>query len=211
MNNDELITYPEPTIIDMTDILNLVGKRCIENRMTPTDKSRVKTRKGSGNKMFKYVTWLDVVGELDKKYPGWSLEVIPESINSTADVISIAVKLTVHEPEGIKRVITAYGSDEAIINKETGKLVSATYMKNAETDALKRAAARLGMFNDVYTDENVNSIFSEDIDDSSKEWFIENVMPVLSHDSARLYKVIIAFNNGVIDKQYIIENILKGK
>jgi hypothetical protein len=149
---------------------------------------------------------------LDKHYPGWSFEVIPESTKEYAGFVYTSGKLTVIEEGGFIRVVTCIGCDEIEFRREDKSLpVSMNYYKNAETDSLKRCVFTLGGFNDVYTDE-MPDIIESIIPDNELDWFLVSVLPLLikRYDNKELFaknifKSMKGFMSGNIKKETLIK------
>lgn len=153
---NQIQQFSEMTQDQVDAIIKEKSQRYTKQRTTKTHKRLIKTREGAKGKIFKYVDRITAMDWLDKNYPGWSMEVVPNSFQALADHIFIAVKLTVVDLNlnGYVRTLTCYGCDEAIKSKETKELVPSQYIKSAETDALKRCVFSLGGFTDVYTNDS---------------------------------------------------------
>ena len=128
--------------------LESLSKRTREQRHTKTDPKQVKTRQGKAGKKFKYVDWGTVADWLDRHYPGWSFTSVPESFREYAGFVQGYCLLKVFEKEGLIREIGSWGSKEIMISDKNP--VKSDYYKAVESDALKRCAARIGAFNDIY-------------------------------------------------------------
>lgn len=151
-----------------------------KRRKTKTPKSAQKVRKGKDGKSFTYVNGDYAQKWLDDNYPGSSWEVDPDSVNNIGNNVHVAGTLTLVEKSGVVRRIKRYGSKEAILNSGTGQLVTHPYLKSAETDALKRCLAFLGMANDIYgsgieAEEKVAVCDPNDI-----RWFAEQMPTILA-------------------------------
>lgn len=202
------ITIWEQNPDQVASILEKIRKNCLKNRHEKTPAHKIKKRKGKKDRDGKqlywdYVTWGTVTEELDKKYPGWSFEIVRDSVRFEHGHVSIAGKLTVYEPQGLKRVVEAYGCEELIISND--KVVDLMYLKGAETDALKRCAARLGLFNDVY-----NAIEIEEVEVIEEDivYFVKNVLPKVIETFGEtnpvvIFRLMIKFHQGEWDIPYI--------
>lgn len=192
-------------------ILNELSENNVARRKRKTDPRKIKLRQGKGDKSFKYIKGIEAYRWLDKNYPGWSAEVLPESYRELAGWINIAVRLTVIEPITLhKRVITRTGSKEAIVTRETNSIASVQYIKAAETDAIKRCCVALGAWNDVYSDDDLDDSVS--IED--RRWYIEMALPKILQNPAfvaspeKLFQQMLAFDSGLLTKEKIM-SILK--
>jgi hypothetical protein len=187
--------------------LDDISKKAHKLRNQRTEPNHVKERKGKGGKVWKYINRITAMEWLDKNYPGWSMKTDPISFREYAGFVWGSVTINVIEGNGdtaIKREITCVGCDE-IEFKQDGSPLSLTYYKNAETDALKRCVFTLGGFKDIYTDEELdNPVMAKD----DMIWFVENVVDRLRNKPESLFKATVNFYNGVLDKQYIIDNLL---
>jgi len=206
-SNQELI-YPDEKI---SNLLKSISIDNLNKRKNKTSKKNIYTRVGKDNKSFRYIKPKAVYQWLDQNYPLWSMEVIHESYKELSNFINIAVRLTVIDPVSFKvRVITRYGSKEAILKKDTKELVPTQYIKAAETDALKRCVVALGGFNDVYMD-------SEDleIEDSTEKrnWYVKEILPkminkeLFKESPHLLFEQMLAFDAGKITKEQLINSI----
>jgi len=124
--------------------------------------------------LFDYVSWGTVARWLDEYYPCWSMEILPDSIKNEAGSINCIVKLTVFEEGGIPRIIQCCGTRKIDIKQSDGSVVSLDYWKSAETDAFKRCVARLGGFNDIYTDN------TDELTEDTIEYIFDQVFPRLT-------------------------------
>ena len=121
--------------------------------------------------LFDYISWGTAARWLDENYPGWSIQVT--NFQEHAGSVNCVVSLTVFEIEGIKRIIEASGSKKIEVDRNTDKPVKLDYWKSAETDGFKRCVARLGGFNDIYTDN------SDELTEDSIDYVFNILFPVL--------------------------------
>lgn len=176
------------------------------NEQTPKD--IVRQRPGKQGQIWDYVTRLDAMRWMDKHYPKlWNFKIIPESFKQFVNFVYVLGELTVIDPAtGIKRIVTSYGCDEGETKKNSEELVSLTYIKNAEADALKRCCVYLGAFNDVYSDETEYG--SSKASDEDLSWFLDNIMGKLAKkykseelDARSLFMTVNGFLKGDISKE----------
>lgn len=130
-----------------------------------TPKSVIKRRPGKGGKTFSYVPHGYVTATLNKAFGfHWSFDIMPngkgdfythfpaEPEQSRSASIVVIGKLTVyvHDPDDRSKVLaviekTSTGEKEVIKGMSWGGM-----LKSAESDALKKAASRLGIGLDLY-------------------------------------------------------------
>ena len=113
-------------------------KDIIADLSRPINPQRLKQRKASNksNEMLKYLPWYQAVRYLDYHAPGWSYEV--RSITTVGNAVAVCVRITIPCLEGlIYREATGY---EPLEVKGYGDPTS-----NAESMALRRAAAKFGL------------------------------------------------------------------
>lgn len=192
----------QATELDCTlAVLADIGNRSNARRVEPTPSNYRKTKPGGGGKAYPYVKIAAFYRWLDKHYPGWSMEVLANSVNQMANFVHIAVKLRVVEPEGVIREITSYGADEAIL--KDGQLIPHPYLKSAESDAIKRCVVKLGGFNDVYSDIEAEI---EPLSEAKAKWYIQEVLPtaVKSVAPTVVFKQMNAFAQNLLSKQDLI-------
>lgn len=121
--------------------------RELRDTKTPIDRTQLKQD-------FPYADIAYVEEWMDTYYPGWSFSLDPSSItkDENTNMISILGTLIVYEPTGIRRSVSSYGTEEFKFSKETGKILRSEYVKNMDSDAFKRCAARLGCASDLVED-----------------------------------------------------------
>ncbi len=106
----------------------------------PVNPRRLKTRM-QGGKQITYLPWYEAVKYLDHFAPGWSYEV--RSVIAIGDAVAITVRISIPCTEGIVwREATGY---EPLNVKGYGDPTS-----NAESMALRRAAAKFGLCLNLY-------------------------------------------------------------
>jgi Rad52/22 family double-strand break repair protein len=106
----------------------------------PVNPMRLRTRM-QGGKQIAYLPWYQAVKYLDHFAPGWSYEV--RSVVQIGDAVSITVRISIPCAEGIVcREATGY---ETLNVKGYGDPTS-----NAESMALRRAAAKFGLCLSLY-------------------------------------------------------------
>lgn len=184
----------ELVIFEKQDLLDNIKDKSKKLRHGVTPKRVIKTRQGKANQSFKYVSWVAVCDWLDTNYPGWSFEA------SNAQVIGQSVSVLgtlIVVDNGLIRKFSCYGEKEGISSE--GKFIAIPYIKAAETDALKRCVARLGGFNDVYTDVEVET--ESEINNESIE-FITTILPraieEYKDDPSKIFNQIKGFMSGKI-------------
>lgn len=101
----------------------------------PVAKRHLRARK-QGGKEIKYIAWHDAVKYLDHYAPGWSYEI--RSMDSVGGKLILTVRLSILSAEGIIYREATGQEDE---DKETYGDSSS----NAESMALRRAAAKFGL------------------------------------------------------------------
>jgi hypothetical protein len=192
--------------------VEIMSDKALRLRRSRTEPDIIHVREGKAGQVWRYVKRIAVMEWLDRNYPGWSFEVVPDSFKEYGGLVMAIGKLTVFEPEtGLKRIVSCTGSDEIEFRKDDKKIpVSMTYYKNAETDALKRCVFTLGGFTDVYTDEEESS--EPIVADEELGWFIKNALKLLLKRHAdgkitarNLFKSICGFMRGDISKEKIIK------
>lgn len=143
-----------------------------------TPKEMIKRRPGKGGKTFSYVPHGYVTAQLNRAFGfDWSFDIMPNGNGDFFQILESAVtesngkkvttpksvivlgKLTVniHDPRDLSKIIatinkTSTGEKEFVPGMTWGGLI-----KSAESDALKKAASRLGIALDLYwqdTDED---------------------------------------------------------
>ena len=188
---DNLVLY------EKQDFLDVIKNKSKKLRHSVTPKRVVKTRQGKGNQSFKYVSWVAVCDWLDTNFPGWTFEANNAQIIGQS-VIVLGTLMVIDN--GLIRKFSCYGEKEGISSE--GKYVSIPYIKAAETDALKRCVARLGGFNDVYTDVDVET--ETEINKDAIE-FITNILPKAleeyKEEPEKVFNQIKGFISGKINIQ----------
>ena len=106
----------------------------------PVNPQRLKTRR-QGGKDITYLPWFQAVRYLDRFAPGWSYEV--RSIVTVGSAVAVTVRISIPCLEGlVYREATGY---EPLEVKGYGDPTS-----NAESMALRRAAAKFGLCLNLY-------------------------------------------------------------
>ena len=106
----------------------------------PVNPQRLKTRK-QGGKDITYLPWYQAVRYLDRFAPGWSYEV--RSIVTVGSAVAVTVRIIIPCLEGlVYREATGY---EPLEVKGYGDPTS-----NAESMAIRRAAAKFGLCLNLY-------------------------------------------------------------
>jgi Rad52/22 family double-strand break repair protein len=112
----------------------------IRDLSKPVESRRLKQRT-QGGKQLTYLPWYQIVRYLDHFAPGWSYEV--RSITTVGNAVAVCVRITIPCLEGfIYREATGY---EPLEVKGYGDPTS-----NAESMALRRAAAKFGLCLNLY-------------------------------------------------------------
>lgn len=122
-----------------------VGERSINEIVADLSKtipqSMLKTKQLSGNKI-NYISWSDATRLLDAYAPGWSFDVV--SIQHIKEQVVLTVELKIPTKDGmICRQATGNESD---VTSSYGDCFS-----NAESMALRRAAAKFGLARYLYS------------------------------------------------------------
>jgi len=204
---------------DMKAFFDGISEKSKRLRNTTTPKNKILKRQGKAGKKWKYIRRIDAMEWLDNNYPGWSFEMIPDSIMEKAGYMWVTGKLTIYETgqAALKRVITCIGCDEIEFKTETvdgqkfklDEVLVIPYFKNAETDALKRCVFSLGGFKDVYTDDKIEA--QSYLSPEDQQWYVDRVLQRVIDKPDILFKSMVAFYNGIVDRKYIEDNLLKGK
>jgi len=209
MNEETDVTVLDPNLQKFA----AMSKRLKEQRATSTPKDFIKERKGAGGKTFQHVDWVSCTRWLDEHYPGWSFDIIPEGMERTEFYYSVLGKLSIFEREGVPRTFTCYGSAEMKFKREGGEMFSQDYLKNAETDSIKRCCAKIGAFNDLYTDADLGADTRPDID-----WFFETIYPVINMKNIKeemrwniMINITKGYLNGISTKEQLINKFIKGE
>ena len=106
----------------------------------PVNPQRLKTRTQGGKDLI-YLPWYQAVRYLDRYAPGWSYEV--RSIVTVGNAVAVTVRISIPCVEGlVYREATGY---EPLEVKGWGDPTS-----NAESMALRRAAAKFGLCLNLY-------------------------------------------------------------
>lgn len=207
MVNETNITLYAPDILQ--PILDKIRENSTNNRTEQTPKDKVKQRVGPGGKTLDYVSWIDVCYELDKKYPGWSYEIVGEPYK-LLDYINVPCRLKIID-SGVLRTFDDYGTDSIKI-KDDGSPASLDYMKNCMSDGIKRCAAKLGLFNDLYTKEVIGDVSITTRTNEEWQWFFSEVDPILADkisieklDYIKYINIIEKFKSGELTKEKLIE------
>jgi len=128
--NQEVIT--EPLLRSIREIISDLSK--------PVSAQRLKTRK-QGGKDITYLPWYQAVRYLDYYAPGWSYEV--RSVNQIGERCVVTVRISIPCAEGL--VYREATGQEALDCGSYGDPSS-----NAESMALRRAAAKFGLALSLY-------------------------------------------------------------
>lgn len=109
----------------------------------PVNPARLKQRAAdrSGNTMLTYIPWFQAVRYLDKYAPGWNCEI--RSVSTVGEFLVMVVRISIPCSEGL--VFREASALEPL--KGTGYGDAAT---NAESAALRRAAAKFGLCLNLY-------------------------------------------------------------
>ena len=121
-----------------------------------TPKEVIKTRKGKGGKIFKYVEHAWVTRQLNEAFNwAWSWEILQWQIITPEDPQEVFVlgKLTVHGPDGKALVKTQFGTSVVKRDRDGTILSIGDDLKAASSDALKKCASLLGLALDLYSDD----------------------------------------------------------
>jgi hypothetical protein len=131
INQNEVSTAP--------DALRSIAA-IIADLSKPVNPQRLKTRT-QGGKQLTYLPWYQAVRYLDRFAPGWSYEV--RSIVTVGQAVAVTVRISIPCLEGVVyREATGY---EPLEVKGWGDPTS-----NAESMALRRAAAKFGLCLNLY-------------------------------------------------------------
>jgi len=115
-------------------------KDIIADLSRPVNPQRLKSRQ-QGGRTLDYLPWYQAVRYLDNYAPGWSYEV--RSISTVGENLVMTVRITIPCPEG--EVYREASALEPL--KGSGYGDAAT---NAESAALRRAAAKFGLCLNLY-------------------------------------------------------------
>ncbi|HLM00646.1 MAG TPA: Rad52/Rad22 family DNA repair protein [Pyrinomonadaceae bacterium] len=132
-NVEELDSKTEST--EMRSIRDIV-----KDLSKPVAKRHLRTRK-QGGKELTYISWYDAVKYLDHYAPGWCYEV--RSMNSVGGKLILTIRLSIPCLEGVV-YREATGQEE----EETNSYGDSS--SNAESMALRRAAAKFGLGLSLY-------------------------------------------------------------
>ena len=107
----------------------------VKDLSKPVAKRHLRTRK-QGGKELTYISWYDAVKYLDHYAPGWNYEV--RSMNSVGGKLILTIRLSVPCLEGVVyREATGQEEEETTSYGDSSS--------NAESMALRRAAAKVGL------------------------------------------------------------------
>jgi len=179
--------------ISQPDIIRSYSKH-LRSRKTPRHKINIKP-----GTTFKYVKQKWFYNWLDEHYPGWSWELDTSFKDDKGGFITVIGKLIVLDPNtNLIRQVSSVGTKQAIVSKEKG-LIEHPYYKSAETDAVKRAAIKLGAFNDIYGEYEADA--DETVPEVEIGWYIENIVPLMlskGYEGTKIYKQLNSFLMGTI-------------
>jgi len=118
----------------------------------PTPTKYIKRKTGRGGKTFDYVDVHYVEGVLNAITGfDWDDEVMKEIIDWGHMQVVVHVRLTVRTKEGRQIIKHGYGGSDIKVTIGRGEVISlADDLKSAHSDALKKAASKLGVAWDVY-------------------------------------------------------------
>ena len=112
----------------------------VKDLSKPVAKRHLRTRK-QGGKELTYISWYDAVKYLDHYAPGWCYEV--RSMNSVSGKLILTIRLSIPCLEGIVyREATGQEEEETTSYGDSSS--------NAESMALRRAAAKFGLGLSLY-------------------------------------------------------------
>lgn len=116
-----------------------------------TPKNQKYKRKGKGGMVFEYVTGSYIIKALNFAFGwNWDWEIIDKG--KEGDFLWVQGKLTVKSPTGQTITKSAFGRSEIKFKQGTKNMLDyGNDLKAADTDALKKAASRLGFASDVYS------------------------------------------------------------
>jgi hypothetical protein len=140
MNESNVIQMPEPQPAPgLRSIAEIVA-----DLSRPVNPQRLKQRKASNksNEMLTYLPWYQAIRYLDKFAPGWSYEV--RSINQIGENLVMTVRISIPCVEGI-----VFREASALEPVEDAKRYGDA-ATNAESAALRRAAAKFGLCLSLY-------------------------------------------------------------
>lgn len=164
---------------EYNDIINQVREYVNKIRHSPTPKDRIKYRPGPKGKQLKYVDRMYMCETLDKDYPLWEFQLVPNTYETLFDHVQIMGTLKVVDPTSKQvRSFTCFGQESIKRDKETHEIENLEYAKFAETDCLKRCASMLGIASDVYSED----IKTEDelvISEDEIKFFIDTLLPII--------------------------------
>ena len=112
----------------------------VEDLSKPVAKRHLRTRK-QGNQQIEYISWYDAIKYLDHYAPGWCYEI--RRVDSIAGKLILTIRLSVPCQEGI--VFREATGQEDETHDKFGDSSS-----NAESMALRRAAAKFGLGISLY-------------------------------------------------------------
>lgn len=116
----------------------------VKDLTKPVAKRHLRTRK-QGGKELTYIAWHDAVKYLDHYAPGWNYEI--RSMTSVAGKLIITVRISIPCLEG-----TVYREATGQEEEETSSYGDSS--SNAESMALRRAAAKFGLGLYLYDQKN---------------------------------------------------------
>lgn len=112
----------------------------VKDLSKPVAKRHLRTRK-QGNQQIEYISWYDAIKYLDHYAPGWCYEI--RRVDSIAGKLILTIRLSVPCLEGV--VYREATGQEDELHDKYGDSSS-----NAESMALRRAAAKFGLGLSLY-------------------------------------------------------------
>jgi hypothetical protein len=144
---------PPETPVDMDDFRAEIVSR--------TPKELIRYRDGRGGRQFRYVTGTNFVARLNQLFGhAWSFEVKEMTkypLTEPSRTVVVLGRLTVILPTGEQIVKEQFGSSEIKYTTAGDLLDFGNDLKSAATDAMKKCASWIGVFLDVYSDEELPS------------------------------------------------------
>src|SRR5215813_8395367 len=136
MTNSSEQIKPAETGDTMSPVIPRSIRAIIADLSKPVNPQRLKQRT-QGGRQLDYLPWYQAVRYLDNYAPGWSYEV--RSVNQLGDNLVMTVRITIPSAEGL---IYREASALEVIEDPKRYGDAAT---NAESAALRRAAAKFGL------------------------------------------------------------------
>lgn len=130
--NFETESAPDASLRSIRDIIRDLSK--------PVAKRHLRTRK-QGGKELTYIAWHDAVKYLDHYAPGWCYEV--RRLDSIAGKLILTIRLSIPSQEGLVYREATGQEDESLDSYGDSS-------SNAESMALRRAAAKFGLGLSLY-------------------------------------------------------------